>query len=218
MQTIVKSTLQRYPQLWEIIRRIRAEVRDRQVEKTWRQNKCPMPLPAHLKRQYLRSLALQGKRPVFIETGTYYGDTIYALKGCFDTAHTIELSQKYYKQAKGRFEGFSSITVWQGDSTEVLSQILSSLARPAMFWLDGHYSGGDTALGERVTPIEAEVRAIAAHHLFPFHLVLVDDARLFDGSDGYPALDEFRALTMSLGYAPLTVENDIIMLVSANPA
>ena len=50
--------------------------------------------------------------------------------------------------------------------------------------MDGHYSGGSTALSD--VPILAELAAVLGAPID--HVVLIDDARLFDGTDGYPRL------------------------------
>lgn len=80
-----------------------------------------------------------------------------------------------------------------GDSAVVLPQIVEALDAPALFWLDGHFSDGVTALGDAVTPIEDEL-AVVLDQSQPAHVVLVDDARLFVGAGGYPTLDRIRAL------------------------
>ena len=39
-------------------------------------------------------------------------------------------------------------------------ELVRQLDGPALFWLDGHYSGGDTAKGELDTPVSAELESI----------------------------------------------------------
>ena len=48
---------------------------------------------------------------------------------------------------------------------------------PAVFWLDAHWSGGETARGATECPVLGEIAAIRAHS--PEHAILVDDAALF---------------------------------------
>jgi hypothetical protein len=58
-----------------------------------------------------------------------------------------------------------------------LREVVPALGRPALFWLDAHWSGLDTAGREAECPLLAEIQLINAA---PFtHTVLVDDARLF---------------------------------------
>jgi hypothetical protein len=160
----------------------------------------------------LRKLArLYGSR-ILVETGTYYGETLKALHSTFAELHSIELSAEFFRQARERFGGDSKIHLWQGDSGDVLPDVLKVLNKPALFWLDGHYSGGPTALGSEVTPIMRELRAIAQHPLQAAHIVVVDDARLFNGEGGYPTLEELQAEATRLGFRQIDIKNDMILL------
>lgn len=73
---------------------------------------------------------------------------------------------------------------------------MRSLQDRALFWLDGHYSGGHTARGKQDTPIRQELRIIFGHRI-KGHVILIDDARLFVGADGYPTLDELRRIVQT---------------------
>ena len=48
----------------------------------------------------------------------------------------------------------------------------------ALFWLDAHYSGGDTAKGQSNTPVMSELEAILAYSRRN-DIILVDDLRYF---------------------------------------
>jgi hypothetical protein len=63
---------------------------------------------------------------------------------------------------------------------------------PALFWLDGHYSGGETARGAQGSPIIAELETVFSRKLDD--VVLIDDIRCFTGFDGYPSLADLKAL------------------------
>jgi hypothetical protein len=52
------------------------------------------------------------------------------------------------------------------------------LQEPALFWLDGHYSGVDTGKDELDTPVSAELEAILGSPV-KGHVILIDDARCF---------------------------------------
>jgi hypothetical protein len=99
---------------------------------------------------------------------------------------SIELSDKYFQRAKTVFVKYPHIEILKGDSAELLPGIVKKLNTPALFWLDGQYSGGDTALGNETTPVLKELAAVFQSHLQ--HIILIDDARLFNGEDGYPPL------------------------------
>ncbi len=125
-----------------------------------------------------------------VETGTYRGDMVFAQLKKFKKIHTIELDNRLYNEAKKRFSTFSHVNILQGDSGKVLTQVVNELDKPAVFWLDGHYSGDITALGETITPIFEELKIIFSKRLD--HAILIDDARLFNGKDGYPTLEELK--------------------------
>jgi hypothetical protein len=137
--------------------------------------------------EYARAFGIE----TLVETGTYLGDMVHAMRGAFSRIYSIELDLDLYRQAQRLFGGAEGITLLHGDSAKVLPDVLAELDRPAIFWLDGHYSAGLTAKGEQETPIMEELNAILSHKV-PNHVVLADDARAFTGSGGYPSLRELR--------------------------
>ena len=149
--------------------------------------------PHFVKRRVVLEHARRHSLRTLVETGTYRGDMVEAMRREFDRVISIELSAPLAAAARERFRNAANVTIEQGDSGTVLPRILASLEGPALFWLDGHWSGGETARGERDTPVLAELE-----HLFadprPGHVVLVDDARLFDGIAGYPTIENLKDL------------------------
>jgi hypothetical protein len=127
-----------------------------------------------------------------IETGTFLGDMLAAMRDSFDSLTSIELSEELYGRAQRRFAGDPKITLLQGDSKDLLTEVTGAMKEPGLFWLDAHYSGTwhedfeETAGGDRPNPIFAELEAIFAND--PRHAVLIDDARLFNGEEGWPPL------------------------------
>jgi len=116
---------------------------------------------------------------IFIETGSYSGDGIQmALDAGFDRIYSIELSPVLYQECKQRFSGNPHVILLCGDSSVVLGEVLKEIDEPVTFWLDGHYSGSATALGNTHTPILDELALIASHPI-KTHTVLIDDVRLF---------------------------------------
>lgn len=124
-------------------------------------------------------LALQEQTGIddFIETGAYRGDTTAWAAKHFARVTTIELSPELCAAAQERFRAQPTVCVRGGDSRTALGESLRSLAGPAVFWLDAHWSGAGTAGGATECPVLAEIAQInaSAHE----HFVLVDDARLF---------------------------------------
>lgn len=171
-------------------------------------------LSAEQRREVLRDYGRRRELRVFIETGTNDGGTPWALKEDFDQLFTIELGQRQWRAAVAMFEPYAHVQCLQGDSAVVLPHVLGLVDQPALIWLDGHWSGGATAHGPKDTPVIEELRAIFATGID--HVVLVDDARLFEGMPGYgehdwPHIDQVRRLAKEHGYN-FKVTDDIIRL------
>jgi hypothetical protein len=157
----------------------------------WEKAGRPAPPPHAIKRQMILQTAEQHGLKVFVETGTYYGDMIDAVKNSFDEVYSIELSQELFAKAKKRFRNDSHVQLLQGDSGTQLGGLLSKLNHPALFWLDSHYSWGVTARGEKDTPIFEELT-----HIFSGkkagHVIVIDDARWFGTIPAYPPMKELE--------------------------
>lgn len=150
-----------------------------------------MPPPHLIKQGILRSMARSFELKVLVETGTFYGDMIWALKGDFERIYSIELDQALHRRAARRFSAASHVTILHGDSATELAKVLPSINAPVLFWLDGHYSGGETSKGAKATPVFEELSLIFRSNLDRF-VVLVDDARLFGSDPSYPTVEGLR--------------------------
>jgi hypothetical protein len=126
---------------------------------------------------------------VLVETGIYLGDMVEAQGNNFKRIISIELDQHLYERAKHKFRKKSHITIYQGDSSKILPQIMPTITESALFWLDGHYSAGFTAKGDKETPIYEELEVIFQDSTHD-HILLVDDARLFTGQSDYQTIEE----------------------------
>ena len=117
--------------------------------------------------------------PIFIETGSYYGDGIQqALDEGFKTIYSIELSPELYQECKKRFCDNFNVHLILGDSQYVLADILKNIDRKVTFWLDGHHCGGNSATGEQRFPLIFELDAIKGHYIKE-HTIIIDDLRCF---------------------------------------
>ena len=113
----------------------------------------------------------------FIETGTYEGTTAAWAADRFPNVVTIELSPALHAASVARYGAKRNIDFRLGDSEKILPGIVASLNRPALFWLDAHFSGEATAGVERQCPLLGELLTIEQAPLM--HFLLIDDARLF---------------------------------------
>lgn len=171
------------------------------------------------RRVLLRDLGAQYGYNVFIETGTNQGLTPLFLSGSFRDVYTIELHEGLWGAAVQRLSGHGNVHCLQGDSTVVLPEILKTIEEPAVIWLDGHHSGPGTAYGDHSSPIREELAALFADGR-P-HVILVDDARIFDGGPEhllyehyyeYPSLTWVEQTAKDNHYS-YELKNDIIRLV-----
>jgi hypothetical protein len=113
----------------------------------------------------------------FVETGSYVGTGIErALAAGFPSIISIELSEKYFSFCTQKFAGFPQVKVMFGDSALVLAEVISAIEHPITFWLDGHHSCGDTALGLHWAPLMQELEQIRSHRI-KTHTLLIDDMR-----------------------------------------
>jgi hypothetical protein len=183
MQTIVKDFVKGSP-LYPLISRLRAgnQIRD------WKKKGCPIPPPAVYKHMLVAKCARQFGIKTLIETGTLFGEMVEASNKVFQSIYSIELDETLFKKAAKRFNNIEHIKIIQGDSGFVLPVLLDTIDAPCLFWLDGHYSGAGTGRGEEDTPVSKELQAVLTHQ-YRDHVVLIDDARLFTGVDGYPTLE-----------------------------
>jgi hypothetical protein len=115
---------------------------------------------------------------IFIETGTYMGDTVNEVKDSFEKVYSIELSDIYSDRAIQRFKNNNNVNILKGDSSELLTQICKSLDKPCFFWLDGHWSGGNTAKGIKDVPLLDELNEIVNNCKMEC-VIAIDDVRLF---------------------------------------
>jgi hypothetical protein len=179
-----------------------------------------VPPPYELKREILNSYKEKYALKIFIETGTFFGDTVEYFKNSFKKVYSIELAEELAKKAKQRFENDRQVEIIQGDSGSILKGILKDINEPILFWLDGHYSSeffvGDefikTARTDKDTPVVEELDTILGSPIN--HVILIDDARGFDGLGDYPSISSIkRMVRKAKGPAyHCNVENDIIQI------
>jgi hypothetical protein len=138
---------------------------------------------------FLNSLHADYKNyPCFIETGTLMATTTLALEPYFDKIYTIEFSEKYYNIAKNNYRG-NKINFIKGDSSVIFEELLPTITDKCVFFLDGHWSGGDTGHSNKDCPLDEEITHI--NHLFKHDaIIIIDDFRLFGLDKSSGKLDE----------------------------
>lgn len=181
------------------------------LHQQWVKGKKEFPPSHFVKQQTIKKYAEENNLSVLVETGTYLGDMIFAMQDHFKQIFSIELSPLFYQKAVARFKNFKKIKIFEGDSGKVLKELVPTLKTPALFWLDGHYSGGQTAKGDKECPVFEELQNILNSTVD--HTIIIDDARLFVGKNDYPAVKDLKGFVLRLKpKSRFTLQNDAIII------
>lgn len=148
---------------------------------------------SHLNLDYLSKY---GNGKVFIETGTYLGDTVkLAVDAGFDNIHSIELDESLYSDASIIFQDNTKVRLWQGDSIDCLKEIFKILPdEPVTLWLDAHASGELLGGKSGGSPVIDELNIILKHGRKD-NTIFIDDKRLF-GSEEWSFVKEEDAIRL----------------------
>lgn len=175
---------------------------------------APAALPPPLKRRFIAKQA--GLDSDWIETGTYRGLTTKFLARRFPRSRivTIEPADALYHAAKQFLAEIPNITVLHGDSAKILGDAITRVGDHVTFFLDGHFSGGETFQNEHACPIPSELEFIRRHAgKLKKSTILIDDARLLHAhtQTGYPSPAQLSEWASQNGYS-LREEHDMFIL------
>ncbi len=164
------------------------------------------------KRMEVWNIAREYNCNVLIETGTYLGEMIEFQQDHFEKIYSIEISEFYYNFTMNRLKEYKNINILHGDSESELGKVIDSLSKEdrVIFWLDGHYSGGNTGKGNQDSPIIFELETIIKDNRDD--IILIDDARCFVGKDGYPDMKWIKEFSEKHGKR-MVCYNDIIRIL-----
>ncbi|MEO8427321.1 MAG: hypothetical protein ABI651_09445 [Verrucomicrobiota bacterium] len=180
--------------------------------RVWESRGKPLPPPHFVKQLTIKEFARRFSSHVLVETGTYHGEMVSAMAGGFEQIYSIEVDEALFRAAREKFRRRSHIRLLRGDSAMELPKVLADVREPAIFWLDGHYTGVHAGKTDLNTPILLELAAIAAHAVKQ-HVILIDDARLFTGRDDYPSMESLREAAARLfPSACFEVADDVIRI------
>lgn len=155
----------------------------------------------------------------FIETGTSHGNTAIWAADHFANVITIELSEEIHGHTALKHGDRNNIKFLWGNSHAVLKDIIPESTRPSVFWLDAHWSAGDTAGKEEECPLVDEIAEInKSDHT---HFIFIDDARLFESPpplphsiEQWPSIDKvIEALQSASHKYYIVVIEDVIIAV-----
>ena len=118
------------------------------------------------------------KYPLFVETGTNKGVTIFNMEKFFQKLYTIELKYEFYNNCKNIYKG-NKINFLNGDSLLKLKELVPELKLNSIFFLDAHYMTGNTPTGIKECPLIEEIESI--NNFFTKKaIIIIDDFRLFE--------------------------------------
>jgi len=196
---------------WQKIKLANRNGNRKNLLRTWIESGKKMPPPHVVKQEIIRYFQKLYSIRILIETGTFRGEMVYAQRKNFEKIISIELSEELFKIAKNRFKNYKHIEIIHRDSGKILEELINKISEPAIFWLDGHYSGFETAKGDLETPINRELKTVLNSEIN--HIILVDDARMFIGKNDYPTIQEVKEFALSRKNNYLfNVEDDIIRI------
>jgi len=216
VKQLLKKLIRSTPLYHPVRNWLRARRHGRELRR-WEARGRPVPPPHIVKQRTIHALAERFRLKLLVETGTFYGDMVEAMKRHFSHVYSIELSHELWQRASQRFRGDRNVNIIHGDSGSELDRIVRGLDQPALFFLDGHYSAGITAHGVTNTPIYEELAHIFADGRR--HVIVIDDARLFGTDPDYPSLEQLREFVRAKRPdADIEVEDDSIRITPGGAA
>jgi hypothetical protein len=166
------------------------------------------------------TLAQAGNLKLFVETGTFQGDSLHWASQHFQRVWTVEISPQYQEEAKAKVGALPNVEFVLGNSAEQLGRICRDLAGPALFWLDAHAGAGFFGSDDNC-PLLAELEACLFEGKAD-HCILIDDARAFVAPPPppfdhrkWPSLDEVIAVALRRGGYHVAVISDVMTVVPA---
>ncbi len=156
----------------------------------WKLRGEPIRSPHLVKQRAVREYADRYGLRVLVETGTYYGEMVAAMRRRFDEIYSIEYDHALAARAAQKFARWPHVHIVEGDSALKVPEILAKLDRPALFWLDAGYYGWAGLQGDKQR-LTTELESILSHRIKQ-HVILMDDARGLNGQNGAPTVEQLK--------------------------
>ena len=169
-------------------------IKNRKSLKNWKIRNFLPPSPDSIKHQVLINNNYSDS--LWIETGTYYGETTKLLSKISKKTISIEADKKLFETSKKKLKNLKNVELLNGKSEDLLDKSISENLdfKNICIYLDAHlcqdhlkniktFGSEDTA-----TPILQELETIKKYYgKFEKLNVLIDDIRLFYGNfQNYP--------------------------------
>ena len=168
--------------------------KNRKSLKNWRARNFSPPSPDVIKHQILMNNNL--KDSLWIETGTYYGETTKLLSKISKKTISIEADKDLFETSSKILKNLKNVEIVNGKSEDLLDQIISKNLnfKNICIYLDAHlcqdHLKNTKTFGSEntATPILNELKIVTKYLAnFEKMVVLIDDIRLFQGKfQNYP--------------------------------
>jgi len=177
----------------------------------WRLRGEPVRAPHLLKQRTVRDYARRHQLRVLVETGTYFGEMVSAMRRHVERIYSIEVDPQLARRAVAKFARWPSIKILEGDSRRLIPELLRTIAAPTLFWLDAGYYGWPGVVGD-TGRLAAEVDAILRDPV-QGHVILIDDARGLDGRNGALTIDALKQqVSAASADRAIEVKHDIVRI------
>ena len=168
--------------------------KNRKSLKNWRARNFSPPSPDVIKHQILMNNNL--KDSLWIETGTYYGETTKLLSKISKKTISIEADKNLFETSNKILKNFKNVEILNGKSEDLLDKVISKNLnfQNVCIYLDAHlcqdHLKNTKTFGNKntATPILNELKVVSKYvSSFEKIVVLIDDIRLFKGKfQNYP--------------------------------
>ena len=168
--------------------------KNRKSLKNWRARNFSPPSPDVIKHQILMNNNL--KDSLWIETGTYYGETTKLLSKISKKTISIEADKNLFETSNKILKNFKNVEILNGKSEDLLDKVISKNLnfQNVCIYLDAHlcqdHLKNTKTFGNEntATPILNELEIVSKYVAsFEKIVVLIDDIRLFKGKfQNYP--------------------------------
>ncbi len=168
--------------------------KNRKSLKNWRARNFSPPSPDVIKHQILMNNNL--KDSLWIETGTYYGETTKLLSKISKKTISIEADKNLFETSNRILKKFKNVEILNGKSEDLLDKVISKNLnfKNVCIYLDAHlcqdHLKNTKTFGNEntATPILNELEIVSKYVAsFEKIVVLIDDIRLFQGKfQNYP--------------------------------
>jgi hypothetical protein len=176
----------------------------------WKLRGEPIRSPHLVKQRAVLEYAQRYSLRVLVETGTYYGEMVDAMRTRFDTIYSVEYDHALAQRAQQKFSRWPHIHILEGDSQQKIPELLKTLDQPALFWLDAGYYGWAGLQGDKQR-FTSELESILRHRIR--HIILMDDARGLNGENGSPTVEQLeQRIAAEFPGRSVEVKHDILRI------